>query len=83
MLLVVYLFKELLNTTFVAIKNIVVGEEISINKDHPVPGGIFENGFTLHDGSVFYTHTYQIRTPKAFLRICKIQNIEKCIFSRL
>ena len=50
---------------FVAIKDIFVGEEITINKDYIVPGGIFENDNTLHDGSGFYTHTYQTRTRHA------------------
>ena len=62
MLLVVYLFKELLNTTHLL--QLVVGEEITTNKHHLVPGRIFENDNTLHDGSVFYTHTYQTRTPR-------------------
>ena len=52
------------HNTFVAIKNIVMGEEITINKDHLVPGGIFENDNTLHDGSGFYTHTYRTRPQK-------------------
>ena len=51
-------------STFVAIKNIVMGEKITINKDHLVPGGIFENDNTLHNGSGLYTHTYQSRPQK-------------------
>ena len=41
-----------------------MGEEITINKDHLVPGGIFENDNTLHNRSGFYTHTYQTRPQK-------------------
>ena len=50
--------------TFVVIKNIVMGEEITIKKDHLVPGCIFENNNTLRNGSGFYTHTYQLRPQK-------------------
>ena len=42
---------------FVAIKDIFVGEEITINKDYIVPGEIFENDNTLHDGSGFKNTT--------------------------
>ena len=50
--------------TFVAIKNIAMREEITINKENLVPGGIFENDNTLHDGSGFFTHTCQSRHQK-------------------
>ena len=36
---------------------VVMGEEITINKDHLEPVGIFENDNILHNGSGFYTHT--------------------------